>query len=69
VPTSRLCVCVCVCVCILVGCRCVHFTMTRVLLTLPQHVFLADHAHALPDLEVQLQCPSSYTPAPARICN
>jgi hypothetical protein len=62
-------VCVCVCVCVLVGCRCVHFTMTRLLLTLPQHVFLADHAHALPDLEVLLVCPSSDTPAPARICN
>ena len=39
--------------------------MTRLLLTLPQHVFLADHAHALSDLEVRLMCPSSYTPAPA----
>ncbi len=36
--------------------RCVHFTMTRVLLTLPQHVFVADHSAALPDLQVLFGC-------------
>jgi hypothetical protein len=31
--------------------RCVHFALTRVLIALPQHVFLADYADATDDLQ------------------